>query len=124
MNEQKHTPTPWRARPDGKFHQVVIPTGKIGLPSETGECVFQPTPYYDAEQQQANAAFIVRACNAHESMFDVLGHIQQLAFDYGAGHLNSEAFAREIEEMFCMWSNKKGPTIGSDALAKARGDAA
>lgn len=70
MNTAKHTPTPWRYsfNPSGKFE---IGTNKeyVALTIPYG-MVNQPIEYYPREE--ANAEFIVRACNAHEELLKAL----------------------------------------------------
>lgn len=72
MSETKHTPTPWQAaeaeRPNGCPTTVIERcNGKYGDGSDEyfiAEC-FGP-------DEKANAAFIVKACNAHDDLVKVL----------------------------------------------------
>ncbi len=59
----QHTLTPWRCM---SATTIVGPDGK---PIATAKIVW-PTPNF--EEQKANIAFIVRACNAHERLLEVL----------------------------------------------------
>ena len=67
----KHTPTPWRV--DSKYRADII--GADGR--DVAETALSASYRRPLEDQYANAAFIVRACNAHEAMREALKH----AFD-------------------------------------------
>jgi len=61
----KHTPGPWEDCPDfynGGDHYI-WPVGANGV---------QIATVHDNSQVDANAAFIVRACNAHEELVEAL----------------------------------------------------
>ena len=65
----QHTPTPWKTDAKGVIGSSY---GRMGSPHRrVADCRGQkrpyPTPEMDAENA-ANAAFIVRACNAHEDL--------------------------------------------------------
>lgn len=64
-----HTPVPWTAGFHGLTVDAVHPvrndaTGTTPLAFTTG--------YFGLEQQEANTAFIVRACNAHDDLVAAL----------------------------------------------------
>lgn len=68
MSESKHTPTPWRISGTSS-HRV---TGKHGVLANCGN---DSTHSAVEDQCAANAAFIVRACNAHEELLEALQKI-------------------------------------------------
>ncbi len=83
----KHTPTPWR-QTKGEFEIVAEIKGEKKLIAVCSE--------------KANAAFIVRACNAH----DELVHAAQLALDhYNGKHMGANTV-----------------TLLKKAIAKAKGE--
>lgn len=57
----KHTPVPWRV--SGGFNMKV----RAGESTEIADCAGDDAPK-TASECAANAAFIVRACNAHDDM--------------------------------------------------------
>lgn len=76
--ETKHTPTPWEVHDhkDARHHEFAIiarealdQQGELGVKvasvwgSKRGHC--------SAETSKANAAFIVRACNAHDELLEL-----------------------------------------------------
>lgn len=60
----QHTPTPWDLMPNG--HQITKSQYEKGF---LRELLIAETNnnYFDFEEEKANAAFIVRACNSYES---------------------------------------------------------
>lgn len=63
MSEQTHTPTPWMA--DGPM------VSKAGTLICVADCEDLAKDMPD-EEAEANAAFIVRACNSHDALISVL----------------------------------------------------
>jgi hypothetical protein len=61
MMETKHTPTPWQMWPEyGNGYWIAGPKGDAGPR-------VAHVPNYSENDNHANAAFIVRACNSHEA---------------------------------------------------------
>jgi hypothetical protein len=70
MTETKHTPTPWRVSPTG----MSVWSGDQDADSFTRICI-RPEGKVSAKENEewpANAAFIVRACNAHDDLVSAL----------------------------------------------------
>lgn len=83
----KHTPTPWNHKIAGLNHWI-CPTGG----EESGHVAFiggRDFLYKDISQdlQEANAEFIVRACNNHDQLVDTLKLIDAV----GNGDVRMEA---------------------------------
>jgi hypothetical protein len=55
----KHTPTPWRQQGEPNGHRINGEGGPVAVASPR---------FMDRTERLANAAFIVRACNAHEDL--------------------------------------------------------
>jgi hypothetical protein len=85
---QKHTPTPWRL---GPFHKK---DGSVAIHAK-GESVFHMAPFASSEERaEANAAFIVKAVNAHEGLVKALERAItyiELTCDEEAGEEAAEA---------------------------------
>ena len=72
MSEVKHTPTPWRVHDEHQgigevwygYDYMVCQTQQVHLKTRNHS--------KSNEIRQANAEFIVRACNAHESLCEAL----------------------------------------------------
>lgn len=60
MTEPKHTPTPWKSDDIGQIHAF-----ERGLVAKVLERDTDADQYF---VEKANAAFIVRACNAHDEL--------------------------------------------------------
>ena len=84
--ETKHTPTPWKAE---KGRTVMHVTGQ-----HFGVCQISTTGYRGdtpedkrmyAERAEANAAFIVRAVNAHDELVAALEDVRAYAADFTHG---------------------------------------
>lgn len=66
--ETKHAPTPWRIN----GHDICSgPYAVAGVYGTTGA---------DARTSEANAAFIVRACNAHEALVSALDECERILY--------------------------------------------
>jgi hypothetical protein len=94
-----HTPGPWEiiAMPDGQSDIIGV--------AETGERICEFPYGFTDEKEAADAAFIVRACNAHDELLAVA----QMALDLCANmNWNDDALARNARA----------------AIAKATGGAA
>jgi type IV secretory pathway VirB10-like protein len=73
---QKHTPTPWRAskaRKSSNFGAYVAFVQTVDPASVLAKVSGGPTD--DREVAEANAAFIVRAVNAHDDLVKALGEL-------------------------------------------------
>lgn len=100
-NEVKHTPTPWEVN------------GFSIRPTKSGEpYIVIPSPQrHDAEEIQANAAFIVRAVNSHE--------------DYKEVAMYARALLKALEPRFmrtgCSDTEEVAVKCLREAIAKAEG---
>ncbi len=66
-----HTPVPWRVGiRDELDNTLSIDAGRVG-PKANFVARVLPQPFYTQGEQDANAAFIVQACNAHEALVEV-----------------------------------------------------
>lgn len=74
--EVKHTPTPWFAQRQGSSTVYIESRIRPGTLQEVAAC--GPTEA-GSEQQDANAEFIVRACNAHEQLVAALRDLEVAA---------------------------------------------
>lgn len=73
----KHTPTPWKLE---NSSTVIVPDGAGGTIAEVyGD---------DVKEQKANAAFIVKAVNAHDVLVTALRRTEK--------HVPRESFDRDI----------------------------
>ena|SRR3990167_7559750 len=65
-----HTPTPWRIA-------TKLPLGGLGITdTDTDGMLAVAAAYGDTpEEEQANAAYIVRACNSFEALVDALSDL-------------------------------------------------
>jgi hypothetical protein len=85
MSDTKHTPTPWKAEGEGRIyaesdgmHLASVWMRFVSDQRADGESWLEmrerTQPMRDAANAEvhANAAFIVRACNAHEQLIDTL----------------------------------------------------
>lgn len=93
--ETKHTPTPWThvagSDPRTKLIMQEPMTGLYGEASPRVyiartdiETIEHLGDEYAAENSQANAAFIVTACNAYEIMLQALAKLANPDFDWSA----------------------------------------
>lgn len=73
----RHTPTPWHIHRKADASENDLPwiAGHMGRPLAfiTHETILRE----DLERANANAAFIVRACNAHDELVAALKLVQQ-----------------------------------------------
>lgn len=78
-----HTKGPWTTRKRIGGEIVIIPTDHERMPDSwiIAECRYQAN-------DEANAAFIIRACNSHEAMLDAL---KQAVYHGNAKWLNPQA---------------------------------
>ena len=87
-----HTPTPWRAN-ESVFSANGMTELHIGTPEMTACVVYvdKAAPY--AATQEANAAYIVKACNSHAQLVAALEMLTKALYD--SGHQNLFCLARE-----------------------------
>ncbi len=65
MSESKHTATPFRIAPDG----ITIHAGNKNDPTIIADCAPNDPMAVESEaEQEANAAFIVEACNSYDAL--------------------------------------------------------
>lgn len=120
----KHTPTPWILE-EGEDGQLTIWAGsaiterETGIYSSAGEMQIYDFPEPD-EECQANAEFIVRACNAHEVLASSIYRVNiRVESGLKSGQINGagEATLRAIA------SDIYFALVTLQGLAKARGEA-
>lgn len=66
----KHTPTPWR-----RYAANKVVAGDADFVADTAFRDRDEPAVVSVEISNANAAFIVRACNAHDELVSVLGRM-------------------------------------------------
>ncbi len=107
--QTKHTALPWLLMPDGLTISGNDPEGaryQEIAKMRDGNSV-HPHLAVTTEEQQANAAFIVRACNSHEELVGAL----EMCIEYFEG-----VTEREVEP------SSEAYLKARSALAKARGE--
>lgn len=96
-NEVKPTPTPWRTSAVGRDVYATHPNGDCAICIAT--CGgYEPSLAHFLEQAKANAAFIVRAVNAHNDMLEAL------------------RFAEDA----LVWYDEEGKVVAKNALKEVR----
>lgn len=70
----KHTPTPWHVQPIGGQRYIEAQGPKFICDMQADQCE-NPA---EVEEMQANAEFIVRACNCHEELVQVLESVVRI----------------------------------------------
>lgn len=73
----QRTPGPWSVEESTASYFYII------APSEDWNAVASTWPQQNQEEQQANAAFIVKACNAHDELLTALQLYAEGASDFG-----------------------------------------
>lgn len=97
MENVQHTPTPWEHLPDEEGSPIVGAGQRI--------CDMDCRSFSDDEsfesqtaQMEADAAFIVRACNAHDELVAALKHAEKMLERHGeASTMIGEALAKAGE---------------------------
>jgi hypothetical protein len=83
MSEPKHTPIPWRI---GYYNAQKCTIG-IVVDTDAGEDVVAEVCHHDGylpgEFGEANAAFIVRACNSHDALLAACRRLLDVIDEYG-----------------------------------------
>lgn len=98
----QHTPTPWTNPTDGGIKAPAeCTTLRSGRKVPFRVCTMQDG---DRETVRANAAFIVRACNAHD---ELVAALREMTLCFGAGP--------ESEEWWEVEHDRRGP--GGDGLS-------
>lgn len=81
MAEREHTPTPWKASGNAVFRD--------------GHCLAMTgTDIWMPEVEEANAAFIVRACNAHDDLVAALEAVAEARMPGEARRIARAALAK------------------------------
>ena len=74
MTASKHTPTPWAILDSERL--IVGRDEGCGTETPTADClaeiVYKTPGLPNRETREANAAFIIQACNAHEDLLEAL----------------------------------------------------
>lgn len=78
-NEVKHTPTPWHLQSNFAWSDESKDRGAVF------ECHLVTGTHVPEDQNKANAAYIVRAVNAHEELIGLLKRIAQSVGCSGLG---------------------------------------
>lgn len=95
MSNTKHTSTPWFAKRESWSTVYIEARIGGGILQEVAAC--GPTEA-GSEQQDANAAFIVRACNSHEQLVAALRGLLAATDAYSTVHApDGDDAARMVE---------------------------
>jgi chromosome segregation ATPase len=94
-NSTKHTPGPWFTKRQGFSTVYVEARLRDGWIQEVAAC--GPTEA-GAEQQEANAAFIVRACNAYDGLVADNAALREDLNDARRGQKAATEDARDLDE--------------------------
>jgi hypothetical protein len=70
MSQQKHTPTPWKAKKREYGIMIFSSDGSVGIAGMVTQSHEYGKDY--PEEAQANAEFIVDACNSHDDFLKAL----------------------------------------------------
>ncbi len=105
MNEPKHTPTPWRITGYGIIGGIEDGSGQTVAQAQERPSRKRSEPDHE---RLANAAFIVRACNAHDALVEALVEIREKASSASAWNAEGALAACEA--------------LAESALALARGE--
>lgn len=91
MSADNHTPLPWSTNDHGTPNNIdiICDDGCIANVSRWSNCIADRH-----SENQANAAYIVRACNAHDELVSVLHAGIALVNDPDAGEDEARAFER------------------------------
>ena len=87
INKMKHTPTPWSVEESGYTQSKIYGCDSAGKVVFSTVDVLKETP-----EQEANAEFIVTACNAHEDLVKALKYMNHI----------------DPEEGYCICPQKSG----------------
>jgi len=88
MSEIKHTPGPWRI--DAPAGSVIIGPDEIDV-----ALTFAGSGFRELETDEANAEFIVRACNSHDELLAALQRVADWIFNIdGDCVADAQAWAR------------------------------
>lgn len=88
MSEVKHTPVPW--------HLHDMENGVFCGPDSYAIGICNARSRTDSDDCR-NAAFIVRACNAHDELVGVLNNVRDLVYDAANGHpIDCKGLATEM----------------------------
>lgn len=106
---RKHTPTPWKAAKSPCIYKGRENEWEIHW-SDDGECIAEVVHGED------DAAFIVRACNAHDELVALIAQVQPHAAEYA----KAAAYKGDTNSSLAWqtWDRK-----AKAALSKARGEA-
>jgi hypothetical protein len=91
----RHTPTPWEFSLWHSYDNAVI--SAPGIRATIAECFYQPADAFnvpDGMDAQANAEFIIRACNAHDALVKALQTICDKTIDSDARKVATAALAQ------------------------------
>lgn len=102
VSVSEHTPTPWKPVKDGALDRMIVDSKGSTIAHVLSETTINK-----------DAAFIVRAVNAHEELMAIVKAIAE-SFNAGASQVYAEALAPHTDdETLKTWINK--------AIAKASG---
>lgn len=103
MRKTAHTPTPWEIRD-------VPSRERFKITDSTGYTIAEMPSYPIIEKEEANAAYIVRAVNAHEALLEALE--QCLTLDGATAERSHTMALKRLQAI---------NEIATAAIAKAKG---
>lgn len=127
MTTKQHTPLPWKAEKARTLIHIsgsTFPICEISVsPPKVPEADIRSAVIAENE---ANAAFIVRACNSHSSAVDKLYAVYVTETErLASGRSNyAPSFLKELEELLCIMDAELMRSNHGKTIAKAEGGAA
>jgi len=105
METEKHTPTPWHVstNPGGPGDQPAFPSVRDASGAKHGYDIVA-MPCGNSETVTANAAFIVRACNAHDDLLACCKWIHAIVGSSRDGGTSWQDLEHELDATD--WANK------------------
>lgn len=116
--EKKHSALPWFSSTG--MVGIYAPERDGAMIASTGNKDLQRTVKMSDEENQANTAFIVRACNSHEELVQTLEIVLksfEAVYNHRADMLKDSAFI--LPKAFDAWEDVQA---AQQALKKARGE--
>lgn len=116
MTQAKHTPLPWKVQNGGGTNTELLIVADKGqyVPHFNGQAVAALLMYGETRPHEANAAFIVCACNLH---YELLEALKLLLKWEGTSTLNGIGIECETDEL------EEAKSRAAAAIAKAEGGA-
>lgn len=102
MTDAKHSPLPWQLSVLDDTR--ILDANRTDIVATLGD--------YDADtdwpRMEANAAFIVRAVNAHDELVDMLGALCNIALGYIDGEMGFGALENSVHEARAVLAKAEG----------------